>query len=91
MDRVKKQNYPFTVENNVCILKSPDGYTFYITDEKSEADPVKSVVINSNDLHKTQVYWTDLLNMELVNKNDKEIQLTYGDKQTQLVFRKTGK
>lgn len=90
IDRVKKQNYPFTVDGNVFTLKSPDGYTIYVIDEQSDGDPVKSVVINSNDLQKTMVYWTDLLNMELLEKSDKEIHLTYGGRQAQLLFRKTG-
>lgn len=89
---MKKQNYPFTVENDVYTLSSPDGYKFYVTDsaEPAEGDPVKNVVINSNDLQKTKSYWTDLLKMQLVQENDKEISLTYGATQAQLVFRKTG-
>lgn len=72
-------------------MKSPDGYTIYVIDDQSDGDPVKSVVINSNDLQKTQVYWTDLLNMQLLEKSDKEIHLSYGGKQAELTFRKTGK
>lgn len=91
IDRVKEQNYPFNLENSIYVLKSPDGYTFYITDESTtDGDPVQSVIINSNDLQKTQSYWTGLLSMQLVEQNDKEIHLTYGGKQAQLVFRKTG-
>lgn len=91
IDRVKEQNYPFKLENSIYVLKSPDGYTFYITDESTtDGDPVQSVIINSNDLQKTQSYWTGLLNMQLVEQNDKEIHLTYGGKQARLTFRKTG-
>lgn len=72
-------------------MKSPDGYTFYVSDEQSNGDPVQSVVINSNDLQKTQSYWTDLLGKQLVNQTDNEITLTYGGEQANLVFKKYGK
>ncbi|XP_055303423.1 glyoxalase domain-containing protein 4 [Sitodiplosis mosellana] len=88
IDRVKEQNYPFTTENDVYVLKSPDGYTFYVTDEQSSGDPVKNVVINSNDLQKTQSYWTDLLGMQLVKQTDNELTLTYSGEQANLVFKK---
>lgn len=73
------------------ILKSPDGYTFYVSDEPSLGDPVKNVVINSNDLLKTHSYWTDLLGMQAVNQSDNELVLTYGGDQANLVFKKYGR
>lgn len=90
--RLKEQNYPHVVENDVYVLTSPDGYKFYVTDSpKPEGeDPVTNVIINSNDLQKTKPYWTELLKMQLVQQSDTEISLTYGAKQAQLVFRKTG-
>ncbi|XP_031625445.1 glyoxalase domain-containing protein 4 isoform X2 [Contarinia nasturtii] len=88
VDRVKKQNYSFTVENEVYLLKSPDGYKFYVTDAQSSGDPVQSVIINSNDLQKTQSYWTDLLNMKLLNQSDNELALKYDGDQTKLIFKK---
>lgn len=93
IERVKKQSYPFAVENDVYVLTSPDGYKFYVTDsaEQEDGDPVQNVIINSKDLQKTQAYWTDLLKMQLVQQSEKEISLTYGAKQAQLVFRQTGK
>lgn len=73
-------------------MKSPDGYTFYVTDSagQSDVDPVQGVIINSNDLQTTKSYWTDLLEMKLVQQSDKEIRLTYGEKQAQLIFKKLG-
>lgn len=92
IDRVKEQSYPFTVKDDIFVLKSPDGYTFYVTDSagQSDVDPVQSVIINSNDLQKTQSYWTGLLEIKLVERSDKEIRLTYGEKQAELIFKKTG-
>lgn len=90
IDRVKKQNYPFSVENDVYLLKSPDGYKIYVTDGKSNADPFESVIINSNDLQKTKTYWTDLLNLKLVAQSDHELTLKYGGEQAKLIFQKTG-
>lgn len=73
-------------------MRSPDGYTFYVTDEETpNADPVQGIVFNTNDLQKTQSYWTDLLTMKLVNKSDSEVCLTYSGNQAKLFYRKTGK
>lgn len=33
IERAKKNNYEMSVENNLSVLKSPDGYTFFILDE----------------------------------------------------------
>lgn len=93
IDRAKKENYPFSVEdNNNYILRSPDGYTFYVTDEQQpNDDPVQGIVFNTNDLQKTQSYWTDMLTMKLVKQSDNEACLTYTGNQAKLFYRKTGK
>lgn len=93
IERAKKENYPFTAEeNNNYILRSPDGYTFYVTDEQSPTDdPVQGIVFNTNDLQKTQSYWTDLLTMKLVKKTDDEVCLSFEGKQAKLFYRKTSK
>lgn len=92
IDRAKKENYPFSVEDkNNYILRSPDGYTFYVTDEQATTDdPVQGIVFNTNDLQKTQSYWTDLLTMKLVKQSDSEVCLTYSGNQAKLFYRKTG-
>lgn len=58
---------------------------------ENQGDPVKSVAVNTNNLEKTKAYWTDVLNMRLVNETANEISLTYGDQQANLVFKQTGK
>lgn len=92
IDRVKKQSYPFQVENDTYVLKSPDGYKFYINDAAlpNVEDPVQKVIINTKDLSKTESYWVDVLKMNLIEKKDKEISLSYGDKQAKLAFTYTG-
>lgn len=92
IDRVKKQNYPFQVENDTYILKSPDGYKFYINDDvlPNGEDPVRKVIINTNDLAKTESYWVNVLKMNLIEKSDKEISLSYSNKQATLAFTYTG-
>lgn len=93
IDRAKQQNYPFTSGSDGFTLQSPDGYKIYVKDLATEggSDPVQNVIINSNDLAKTELYWTDLLKMQKVHQSDSELSLTYGAKQAQLVFRKTGR
>lgn len=91
VDRAKEQNYPFTVENNVYTLQSPDGYTFYINDEEPTThDPVEKVTINTNDLQKTTTYWTDVLGITAFDRSDNEIALAYDSKQTKLAFNQIG-
>lgn len=94
IDRAKKENYPYTVESdNKYVFRSPDGYTFYVTDEQQpgDGDPVQGIVFNTNDLKKTHLYWMDLLTMKLVHQNDTEVCLTYSGNQAKLFYRKTGK
>lgn len=91
LERIKKQNYPYTVENNVYVLQSPDGYKFSVSDvSQTEGDPVNGVAINTNDLVKTKAYWTDVLKMKLIKETDDEITLSYGEQQASLIFKKTG-
>lgn len=93
IERAKKENYPFSVEDdNTYILRSPDGYTFYVTDveQPNGGDPVQGIVFNTNDLQKTHSYWADLLTMKLVNQGDNEVCLAYSGNQAKLFYRKTG-
>lgn len=91
IDRAKEQNYPFKVVDNVYVLQSPDGYNFYVNDEEQTTnDPVQKVTINTNDLQKTATYWTDVLGITAVDKNDTEIVLAYDSKQTKLAFNQCG-
>lgn len=91
LERIKKQNYPYTVENNVYVLQSPDGYKFSVSDvTETNGDPVKGVAINTNDLKKTKAYWIDVLKMKLIKEiTDDEITLSYGAQQASLIFKKT--
>lgn len=92
IDRAKQQNYPFKLENDVYTLKSPDGYKFYVIDEDNlnSNDPVEKVTINTNDLSKTETYWTQALDINIVEKNDEEVSFAYDTKQTKLAFNRTG-
>lgn len=92
IERAKKENYPFSVEDgNNYILRAPDGYTFYVTDEQqpSDSDPVQGIVFNTNGLQKTFSYWADLLKMTSVKQDDDEVCLTYSGNQAKLFYRKT--
>lgn len=92
LERIKKQNYPFTAANGVYVLQSPDGYKFFISDvSETKDDPVKGVAINTNVLEKTKAFWIDVLKMKLIKETDDEITLSYGEQQASLIFTKTGK
>lgn len=91
LDRIKKHNYPYAVENNVYVLQSPDGYKFFVNDvSETNGDPVKGVVINTNDLEKSKAYWIDVLKMKLIKETDEQITLSYGEQQASVIFKKTG-
>lgn len=72
------------------VLESPNGYRFYVADEQSSGDSVENIIINSNDLPTTKAYWTDFLGMQLVKQTDTELVLSYGEDQTNLIFKKYG-
>lgn len=93
IDRAKEQNYPFKLENDVYTLQSPDGYKFYVFDEENagNSDPVQKVTINTNDLRKTETYWTDALSITVVEKSEREVAFAYEGKQTKLAFSHSGK
>lgn len=92
LERIKKQNYPYTVENNnMYVLQSPDGYKFSVSNvSETKGDPVKGVAINTNDLEKTKAFWIDVLKMKLIKETNDEITLSYGEQQASLIFKKTG-
>lgn len=92
IERAKSHNYPFSVKNDTYILKSPDGYNFFVINQSADGlDPVKNVMLNTVDIEKTHFYWHNLLNMKVLTKTETELVLAYDVAQAHLVFKKIGK
>ena len=74
------------------MLKSPDGYKFYIIDEPllKDKDPVKEVRIGVSDLKKSLDFWHTDLEMELSSQNDIEGHLNYKQHDIKLILQDMG-
>lgn len=44
IERIKTNNYPFTIENDIVHIYSPDGYKFHIIDCDQTGDKGKLIV-----------------------------------------------
>lgn len=69
-------------------VKDPDGHTFYIKEGDSKIDRVFRVALNTLDLEKTFDYWTRLLGMKVVSRNNDSCVLCYGEAQCQVEWRR---
>lgn len=80
IDRATKSNYPMVKESDHFLLVSPDGYKFFVINEKHDPaeDPVKKVTLNVTDLERSAKYWHGTLEMKQLAKSDKCAQLTVG-------------
>lgn len=87
IERAKKQNYPIKEENGKYVLHAPDGYRFYLLNEKqpTDRDPIVKFGLNVTDLKKSVNYWHNILQMKLLSNNEKTALLTYdAEKQVSL-------
>lgn len=83
-DNCIKHNYPFIVENNNLILKSPDNYTFFI----QEGDlNVMGIEINVNHLDKSLDYYVDVLGMSITSQSTHSATVQFSKFHTYLVLR----
>ncbi|XP_065075419.1 glyoxalase domain-containing protein 4 [Ochlerotatus camptorhynchus] len=81
VERATKSSYPMVKENDRFVLVSPDGYKFFVINEKHKPteDPVRKVTLNITDLERSVKYWHKTLEMKQLAKSDKSAQLTYKD------------
>lgn len=83
IQRAKTENYPYTEEGNFYVLKSPDGYKFYIANEPQPdtSDPVVKVSLNVSNIATTRNYYNVLLCMQILKQTDQSLVLSYGKEQ----------
>lgn len=88
IDRAKTYGWPIEEESGYSVLKAPGGYKYYIINEPQpkDKDPVEKVTLSSSNLQQTIAYWKDILNMKVVEQEDKRVLMSYGDNQAKLEF-----
>ncbi|KAK7483728.1 hypothetical protein BaRGS_00025049 [Batillaria attramentaria] len=84
LERANKAGYPVDQENGQPVLKSPDGYKFFIISEKVSGDPVQKVSLSSSSLSKSVEYWSKLCGMKVYSSDAKTALLGFGDDQCKL-------
>lgn len=73
IERARQNNYPYTVENGLYVIKSPDGYPVHIINEPqpTATDPVVKVSLSSTNLENTTNYWRDILGAKVIENSEK--------------------
>lgn len=89
--RVKSNKYPFEqLANGSILIKAPDGFKFFILNEKAEADedPIKNIIYNVTNLDETLNYWNGLLNQSIIRRDENSALLSYNDGKFGIQFTK---
>ncbi|XP_020784332.2 glyoxalase domain-containing protein 4 isoform X1 [Boleophthalmus pectinirostris] len=88
VSNAKHLGWPLTqVEEGLYLTHAPGGYPFYLIDQdKPLTDPVQKVCLAVSDLQKSIHYWTTLLGMKVLDRNEqkKTVLMGYTDKQCKL-------
>lgn len=81
IERVKSNNYPHEQVNGEFVVRAPDGYKFYILNENAAAneDPIKFIIYHVANLEESIKYWGGLLEMKIVQQDQKSALLSYND------------
>ncbi|XP_061136838.1 glyoxalase domain-containing protein 4 [Syngnathus typhle] len=91
VSNAKRLGWPLTqVGDSLYQTQAPGGYCFYLVDkEQPSTDPVQKVCLGVSDLAKSIHYWSKLLGMTVMEKNDdkKTALLGFGDTQCKLELR----
>uniref|UniRef100_A0A671PU24 Glyoxalase domain-containing protein 4-like n=1 Tax=Sinocyclocheilus anshuiensis TaxID=1608454 RepID=A0A671PU24_9TELE len=94
VSNAKRLNWPLTqVEESLYMTEAPGGYLFYLIDkELPNCDPVQKVSLAVSDLQRSVHYWSALLGMKVIEKNeDKKIALMgFSDNQCKLELQDIG-
>lgn len=79
LERAQQHKYEISDENGVSVLRSPDGYKFFVINEAEPVndDPVIKTTLNCSDVNKSVQYWHEILKMNAISKEDKSATLAY--------------
>ncbi|XP_061684373.1 glyoxalase domain-containing protein 4 isoform X2 [Syngnathoides biaculeatus] len=88
VSNAKRLGWPLSqVGEALYLTQAPGGFRFYLVDkEQPPTDPVQKVSLGVSDLPKSIHYWSKLLGMTLMERNDdqKTALLGFGDTQCKL-------
>ncbi|XP_075956841.1 glyoxalase domain-containing protein 4 isoform X3 [Anarhichas minor] len=94
VSNAKRLGWPLTeVGEALYLTRAPGGYPFYLVDkEQPHSDPVQKVCLGVSDLQRSTHYWTTLLGMKVVEKNEekKTVLLGFADTHCKLELRDNG-
>ncbi|KAL7633635.1 UNVERIFIED_CONTAM: hypothetical protein RMT77_016168 [Armadillidium vulgare] len=92
LERAKSAGIPVKQEGDKFLIKSPDGYKFYLTNkpQPGDKDPVEKVALASSNLEKSIKYWRDLTGIKVFEKGDKFVSLAFAEDQARLVLKDIG-
>ncbi|KAL1260586.1 hypothetical protein QQF64_008413 [Cirrhinus molitorella] len=94
VSNAKRLNWPLTqVEDSLYMTEAPGGYRFYLIDkEQPVCDPVQKVSLAVSDLQRSVHYWSALLGMKVIEKNEdkKFAVMGFSDNQCKLELQDIG-
>lgn len=88
IESVKKNNYPFDVQEDGIVVRAPDGYKFFILNQEvtGDEDPICNIIYNVSNLDETVKYWNGILNMGIIKKEEKKALLSYNGGRFGILF-----
>ncbi|XP_006801600.1 glyoxalase domain-containing protein 4 [Neolamprologus brichardi] len=94
VSNAKCLGWPLTeVGEALYLTQAPGGYPFYLVDkEQPPNDPVQKVCLGVSDLQRSTHYWSTLLGMKVMDKNEekKMVLMGFADSQCKLELRDIG-
>jgi len=87
IERAKAANYPFQQQDGRFILRTPEGYPFFILNEPepTTSDPIVKFGLNVTEIKRSIHYWHEILRMKLLSSTEHSALLTYdAEKQVSL-------
>lgn len=91
ISNAKQLGWPLTkVEDDLYLTHAPGGYPFYLIDkEQPLGDPVQKVCLAVSDMQRSTHYWSTLLGMNIMDRNEqkKTVLMGFADTQCKLELR----
>lgn len=88
VSNAKRLGWPLTeVGEALYLIHAPGGYPFFLVDkEQPSSDPVQKVCLGVSDLQRSTHYWTTLLGMKVLKKNEEKKTTLLGFEDTQCML-----
>ncbi|XP_056612151.1 glyoxalase domain-containing protein 4 isoform X2 [Triplophysa dalaica] len=94
VSNARRLGWPLTqVEDSLYMTEAPGGYRFYLIDkDQPDSDPIQKVSLAVSDLQRSVHYWSSLLGMKVIEKNEdkKTVLMGFSDNQCKLELQDIG-